>query len=134
MLNEENEWVKASPEDERDIAMSPQGKQFLEFNLTNYNEIVGFVGYEKGNNDLAFKTKNMSAKRDTGARCEQAAKKKNIVYLNQILGENKYTNETTKAVKVNGKTISESIGNTELCVTIEFILRYFNEINHQHKL
>jgi hypothetical protein len=127
ILNENNEWIEASPEEQREIAASKETKDFLEFNPDNYNTIIGFIGYEKGNKDLVFKTKNMSSKRDTGARCDQASKNKNLAKLNEIIGENKYTIESTKALKdEDGNIIQEAIGNDELCVLEEFILRYFN--------
>jgi hypothetical protein len=127
ILNENNIWVEASPEEQREIAASKETKDFLEFNPDNYNTIIGFIGYEKGNKDLVFKTKNMSSKRDTGARCDQASKNKNLAKLNEIIGENKYTIESTKMIKdEDGNVIQEAIGNDELCVLEEFILRYFN--------
>ncbi len=127
ILNENNEWIEASPEEQREIAASKETKDFLEFNPDNYNTIIGFIGYEKGNKDLVFKTKNMSSKRDTGARCDQASKNKNLAKLNEIIGENKYTIESTKVVKdEDGNIIQEAMGNDELCVLEEFILRYFN--------
>ena len=134
ILNDKNKWVEASPEDQREIASAKETKDFLAFKLDEYNTIVGFIGYEKGNKDLAFKTKNMTSKRDTGARCDQATKNKNLSKLNEIVGEEKYTNESTKAIKdENGNIIQEAIGNIELCVLEEFILRYFNEIEQNGK-
>jgi len=134
ILNDKNKWIEASPEDQREIASSKQMQDFLAFNSSDYNTIVGFIGYEKGNKDLAFKTKNMTSKRDTGARCDQATKAKNISKLNEIVGEVKYTLENTKAVKDrDGNIISEAVGNDELCVIEEFILRYFNSIEEKGK-
>ena len=128
ILNNKNKWVEASPEDQREIASSKETKEFLAFNVTDYNTIVGFIGYEKGNKDLAFKTKNMTSKRDTGARCDQATKNKNLAKLNEIIGESKYTIDSTKAIKdEDGNVIQEAMGNVELCVLEEFILRFFNE-------
>ena len=127
ILNENNKWIEATPEDQREIASAKDTKDFLTFDPNNYNKIVGFIGYEKGNANLSFKTKNMTSKRDTGARCDEATKAKNLSKLNEIVGEERYTNESTKAVKdEDGNIISEAVGNTELCVLEEFILRYFN--------
>ena len=127
LLNENNKWIEATPEDQREIASSKYTKDFLAFEPSNYNKIVGFIGYEKGNTNLSFKTKNMKSTRDTGARCNEATKAKNLAKLNEIVGEDKYTNESTKAIKdADGNIISEAVGNTELCVLEEFILRYFN--------
>jgi hypothetical protein len=128
ILDNNNKWVDATPEDQIEIALSPETKQFLAFEPSDYNTIVGFIGYEKGNKDFAFKTKNMNSKRDTGARCDQATKNKNLTKLNEIVGEEKYTIENTKAIKdKDGNIIQEAVGNFELCVLEEFILRFFNE-------
>jgi hypothetical protein len=134
MLDDNNKWIEASPEDQREIASSSETKEFLAFNLNDYNNIVGFIGYEKGNKDFAFKTKNMDKKRDTGARCDQATKNKNLTKLNEIVGEEKYTSEGTKAIKdEDGNIIHEAVGNVELCVLEEFILRYFNATKENNK-
>ena len=59
---------------------------------------------------------------------------KTLQKLNEILGENKYTSDNTKAIKdANGKNISEAVGLVELCVTQEFILRFFNTIKRENK-
>ena len=109
-------------------------KDFLTFNKNDYNQIIGFIGYKKGNKDLAFKTKDMNSARDTGAICEDATKDKNLTKINNIIGEEKYTIQSTKAVKdKDGNIIQEAIGNTELCVFEEFILRYFNFIEENNK-
>ena len=127
ILNSDNKWIAAEPEDQREIAASPKVKDLLTFNKDDYNKIVGFIGYEKSNRYLVFKTKDMASTRDTGARCDEAGKAKNISKLNDILGVEKYDNENTKAVKdADGNVISEAVGNVELCVLQEFILRYFN--------
>ena len=134
ILDENNKWIKATPEDQREIALSKESKEFLAFNLDDYNTIIGFIGYEKGNKDLAFKTKNMTSKRDTGARCDQASKNINLTKLNEIIGENKYTIENTKAIKdKDGNIIQETMGNTEICVLKEVILRYFNITERNNK-
>jgi hypothetical protein len=134
ILNENNKWIEATPEDQRDIASAKETKDFLLFDPSKYNKIIGFIGYEKGNTSLAFKTKDMTSKRDTGARCDQASKNKNLSKLNEIINKDKYTIESTKAIKdQDGNVISEAIGNVELCVIEEFVLRYFNEVEENNK-
>jgi hypothetical protein len=134
---EDNKWTdisKSTSTDEREVASSRETKVFLAFDKQDYNNIVGFMGYDRGNTNLDFKTKNMSSSRDTGAICNDAGKAKNMTRLNEIIGENKYTNESTKAVKdTNGNIISEAVGNVELCVFEEFILRFFNEKRENNK-
>jgi hypothetical protein len=134
ILNESNIWVEAEPEDYREINMSKNMKNFLIFDIDNYNKIVGFIGYGKNNSYMVFKTKVITAKRDTGARCDEAGKIKTIQKLNEILGEPKYTTENTRAKKdEDGNVISDAIGHVELCVIQEFILRYFNAIQKDGK-
>jgi superfamily II DNA or RNA helicase len=135
ILNENNKWVEAEPEDEREIAMSKDAKKFLNIPIDNFNKIIGFIGYEKNNKYLIFKTKDMTSKRDTGARCDEAGKDKTLQKLNVILGETKYTNENTKILKdKDGNVIREAIGHIELCVLQEFILRFFNTIKKDNKI
>ncbi len=134
ILNDKNSWVEAEPEDQREIAASKEAKEFLTMQPNEYNKIIGFIGYEKNNRYLIFKTKDMTSKRDTGARCDEAGKTKTIQKINDIVGEIKYTNENTKIQKdPDGNVTSEAVGQTELCVLQEFILRYFNTIKKDNK-
>jgi len=134
ILNNDNKWVQSEPEDEREIAMSKEGKEILTFKADDYNKIVGFVGYEKSNRYLVFKTKDMLSKRDTGARCDEAGKDKTMKKINEIIGETKFTSENTKLQKdADGNVSREAINHVELCVFQEFILRYFDEIKRDGK-
>jgi hypothetical protein len=134
ILNRSNKWVEAEPEDQREIAASKEAKELLTMKTEDYNRIVGFIGYEKSNRYLVFKTKDMLSKRDTGARCDESGKVKTLQKLNEIVGENKYTNENTKAEKDgDGNIIREAVGHVELCVLQEFILRFFNTIKRDDK-
>ena len=134
ILNENNKWVEAEPEDQKEIASSKETKEYLSMKIENYNKIVGFLGYEKNNRYFVFKTKDITSKRDTGARCDEAGKVKTLNKLNEIVGENKYTSENTKAKKDDmGNVISEAVGQVELCVLEEFLLRYFNTIKKDNK-
>jgi hypothetical protein len=137
LVLEDNTWIpisKSTSTDEREVATSRETKEFLAFDKNEYNTIVGFMGYEKGNANLDFKTKNMTSSRDSGAKCDDAGKAKNMVKLNEILGEERYTNDSTKAVKdANGNVVSEAVGNTELCVIEELVIRFFNEKKEKNK-
>ena len=126
-LNEHNVWSEMGNEDQINLASSREAKKVLSFNKEDFNKYVGFIGYEKKNKFLVFKTKDMDSTRDTGARCDESGKDKTIQKLNSILGETKYTNENTKMVKdADGNVIREAVGHTELCVITEFLLRYFD--------
>ena len=134
ILNEQNKWIEAEPEDKREIALSKETKEYLTMKSDEYNKIIGFIGYEKKNRYFVFKSKDMIAKRDTGARCDESGKLKTLTKLNEILSENKYTNENTKLQKdADGNIITEAVGQVELCVFQEFILRFFNTIKKNDK-
>jgi hypothetical protein len=135
ILDKDNKWIEAEPEDKREISASKEGKDLFTMKPNEYNKFVGFIGYEKSNRNLVYKIKDMTSKRDTGARCDEAGKVKTLQKLNEIVGEsNKYTNENTKAKKdADGNIISEAIGHTELCVLQEFLLRFFNTIKREDK-
>ena len=135
ILNKKNKWIEAEPEDERELAESKEAKQQLNVDKNKFNSIIGFIGYEKNNRYLVFKTKDITAKRNTGARCDEAGKQKTIDLLNTILGEEKYTKENTKLIKEkDGTVIQEAMSQTELCVLQEFLLRYFNKIKKNENI
>tara|TARA_B110000285_G_C15068130_1_gene586342 strand:- start:329 stop:1570 length:1242 start_codon:yes stop_codon:yes gene_type:complete len=145
-LNEDNVWTKEQPEEVRELFLTlnqmvtdaKKQKSFNENTLkiedlllfnkgnTKYNDTVGFLGYEKSNRYLVFKTKDMTSKRDTGARCDEAIKNKNIIKTNKILEEDKYTKENTKLIKDGNNIIQEPVSNTGLCIIQEFVLRWFD--------
>ena len=140
LLNKKNEWVKSEPEDERKLRESVEGANFFDKLIrASYNQIVGFIGYEKNNVNMSFKTKNLDSTRDTGAKCDEVGKgkmletdpnskdyKKSIKY---ILGITKYTTESTKKIVDNDKNVlREAIGQIDLCIIEEFYMRYYNEI------
>ena len=130
--NDTNEWVEAEPEDERVVDKIIKDKEKDED--ANYNEIVGFIGYEKNNKYLVFKTKDVFAKRNKGARCDEAGKEKTLLKLNKIVGKEIYTKESTKVKKNKGVVLEEAVGQLELCVLQEFILRFFNKTNKDNKI
>ena len=135
ILDKGNKWAIAEPEDQREFFSNEIVKEKLKFDKNSYNKYVGFIGYKKNNSMLVFKTKDMDSKRDTGATCEESGKEKSIQKLNLILGEEKYTKENTKMQRnKEGEIINEGIGQIELCVLQEFILRYYNVLMKNGKL
>jgi hypothetical protein len=132
--NKTKKWIDAEPEDQREIAETSEVRDLLDFKVSDYNVIVGFMGYEKNNKYLIFKTKDMLSPRDTGARCDEAGKNKTMQILNQIIGEEKYTKENTKILKDDDKNvIQDAVGHVELCVMQEFVLRFFDKIRKNDK-
>jgi hypothetical protein len=127
------EWKEAEPEDVREMEMTSEYKKRTNILKEDLNFIIGFIGYEKNNRYLIFKTKDMTSKRNTGARCDEAGKQKTLDSLNTIVSQERYTKENTKQLKnKDGSIIQEATSQTELCVLQEFLLRYFNKIKRNH--
>jgi hypothetical protein len=124
MLFKNKKWHQAEAEDEREVSIAIiQQSDFKNFSLNNY---IGFIGFDNKNRYIVFKVKDMEAKRNTGARCDEALKSKKIVILKSIMGEDlfdKYTEGTTKGMV-----------QPELCSLEEFLFRYFNKIKKNKKL
>ena len=134
VLDENNTWVETEPIQKQRIASSKEIQYLLTLDIEKYNKIVGFIGYEKKNVYMIYKTKDMTSKRDRGARCDEAGKDKTIQTLNSIIGEKKYTNENTRLKKdPDGNIIHDAISHDELCVIQEFILRYYDKIKKNDK-
>ena len=106
-----NKWKLGEPEDYNDLA-SIIADNIIP--IQSLNDIVGFIGYFK-DNFMIFKVKQLTKKRNKGARCDQAGKSDTLKLLNLIVGYNKYTVDNTKG-----------INQKQLCVLQEFILRLYN--------
>jgi len=90
-------------------------------NSREYNSLVGFIDYEKTENAMVFKTKDMSNSRSSGARCDQSNKQSKLKNLRIILDNQPiFTTENTKTTNQQ-----------ELCAYQEFILRYKNGLGNE---
>ena len=122
LIKKDSEWKLAENEDKFDL--QKEIKEIADINVPNISSIVGFIINFKSDY-MVFKTKDMTAKakRNKGARCDQAGKTDVVKTLNLIVGEKKFTKENTKT-----KTT------IELCSYQEFKLRYYSEIKHKDKV
>jgi hypothetical protein len=141
ILNKDNIWELAEPEDELEFDESKEGKKILNFIANDYlnkdipNGIIGFIGYKKNSKNFIFKTKDVFLPRDTGASCIEAGKSKTLSTLNKIVNAELYTKENTRIIKdEDGNVLQEAIGENELCVLQEFILRKCNKDKKDDKL
>jgi hypothetical protein len=124
MILKGKNWVRAEAEDEREVAM--ETAKTLDFTKFEVNNIIGFIGLEVKNRYLIFKVKDMEAKRNTGARCDESSKPRKIAILTELMGEEmfgKYTNETTKGMV-----------QPELCSLEEMLFRYYNKSKKNNKV
>ena len=116
---ETREWVISEPEDVQDfkfLLAKVQTEQIIKINM-----VVGFLSLFKMDN-LVFKVKVMSNKRDKGARCDQSGKTNAIAIINTVLSLNPATQgDEYKLTPENTKQRTQR----ELCVFQEFLLRVF---------
>jgi len=124
MLLKGKSWVKAEAEDEREVAIATaENSDFTKYEVNN---LIGFIGVDVKNRYMVFKVKDMEAKRNTGARCDESLKSRKIVILKAVLGEaafEKYTNGTTKGMV-----------QPELCSLEELLFRHYNKIKRNEKM
>ena len=118
-----DKWNKAEPEDVREImeALGVREKWILK--NQGMNSLIGFMGYEKQNRYLVFKIKDLKYKRNSGARCDEGGKTKTLKMLNEVVGEERYTSESTKGLV-----------HIELCCLLELIMRYYNRVKVDDKV
>jgi len=121
MLFKKGQWVEAEPEDIAEVAEEMVKKMTIV--KGNYNNFVGFVGYDTKNRYLVFKVKDTLARRNTGARCDEAQKAKRITMLNDIIGREMYTKENTKGMV-----------QAEMCAIEELLMRYYQKIRKNDKI
>ena len=116
-------WQKAEPEDIRELLEAANVRDKWIIKNQKLNNLIGFMGYEKQNRYLVFKIKDMKSKRNSGARCDEGGKAKTLKMLNEVVGEERYTNESTKGLV-----------QTELCCLLEMIMRYYNRMKIDDKI
>jgi hypothetical protein len=122
ILNTDDNWVDAEREDQKDLTNAIKEKYTI--NQSQFNQYVGFIGYDTTNKYLVFKVKDNLAKRTLGARCDQATKAKNLVLLNKIVGiDDKYTKE-------NIKPLTDS----SVCCLQELLMRHYNSREKNGKI
>ena len=136
ILNENNVWTEAKSEDRLEVAKKVH--DILGITPDKYNKLIGFIGYDNKNRYLVFKVKDVLAKRNTGARCEEAAKDKRIDVLNEIIGEQKYTKKNEEDItpeeKSRGVISTKGMVSSSMCSLQEFLLRYYNKIHRDGKI
>jgi superfamily II DNA or RNA helicase len=112
----ENQWIESRQVDREKVNDAVQAKYLIA--RDNINKFVGFIHLFK-NNEMHFKTKDISQQRNNkGALCSNAGKSDIVKRLNSVLEENDYQDEKIEGILKIG-----------LCVIMEMTLRYFTETN-----
>lgn len=105
------EWVPGKSEDWRVLNDKIQKLKVTDKDLNN---VFGFIDEFK-NEQMVFKVRQISKKRNKGARCDQAGKKAALAVLNLIDSDTEHTIESTK-----------DINQRQICVLQEMLLRLYN--------
>ena len=77
---------------------------------------VGFMSLFK-NTEMVFYIKDITKKRNIGAKADSAGKVRLIELINHLQGKNVYNHENTKTISQVG-----------LCIILEFLMRYKTEL------
>jgi hypothetical protein len=115
-------WMEAKPTEKNKLSQNIIDKFIV--SERKYSEIIGFMDVFK-NKEIVFKlkdTKQTHKGARKGARLNNEGKADIIKRLNEILEEKMYYEENT-----------ENIFKMGLCVIVEVLLRYFNDINHKQE-
>ena len=114
VLNKEQErWTQAEESD----TMELQGelKSMFDHMMKNMSNEIGYVILFR-NKFFVFKTRVRSEKRKRGARCDQATKQDTMKLLKNIIPD------STCDIKA-----LDPVGNKELCVYMEMLMRFYNK-------
>ena len=121
-----------------------RGKKIPEELKEKLNNNVGFIGFDKNQQDMVFKIKDTVNKRSTGFQCNQAGrekkhqKEKGIIYILNELEAHKLKRvekeEGEEEEPVGPRFSNESTDSvTELCIRIEMTLRIYEKENLDSK-
>ena len=105
-------WIEGQPED-TNIFSAEILKKIVP--VKRLADRVGFMSLFK-NTEMVFYVKDMTKKRNIGAKADSAGKVRLIELINHIHGQNIYNHENTKTISQVG-----------LCIILEFLMRYKTE-------
>jgi hypothetical protein len=126
----------AEPEDINEIY--ERADMILRISPEEYNEIMGFMGYDKQNRFIVFKVKNTTKKRNTGAKCLDKTNSDRLLMLNETIGENKFIDKNEIDIsaeeRANGMIPTKRMGKAMMCAVQEFMMRYYNKTKKNGKI
>jgi hypothetical protein len=116
-------WNESEKQSDKERFQEMKMKKFL-IPGNNFNDYIGFMQLFRDTDEITFKIKNMKQKRNNkGSRIDRLRKNEIIAFFNDVLGSQIYNNENT-----------EEILKISLCVMVEIVIRYYNEINKNGKI
>ena len=127
LVLEQNSWIDAKETELLDLNKSIKERVTIPNFMPTlpYNNIIGFM-YPFKDKQIIFKTKNINIKRSKGARCDQASKYSPqgvVSIINSVLeSPDHFTTSNSRKILV-----------TELCIYLEYLLRYYHSIKFKKK-
>jgi len=116
-------WNESDKQSDKELFQDAKMKKFLIAGNT-FNNNIGFMQVFRDTGDITFKIKDMKQKRNNkGSRIDRLRKNEIITFFNEVIGYKLYNNENT-----------EDILKISVCVMLEIVLRYYNEIQKNGKV
>jgi hypothetical protein len=116
-------WNESDKQSDKEFFQDAKMRKFL-IAGNKFNDNIGFMQLFRDTGEITFKIKDMKQKRNNkGSRIDRLRKNEIIAFFNQVLGYQEYNNENT-----------EPILKISLCVMLEIVLRYYNEMRKNDKV
>ena len=125
-------WNLAKPMDLPDFArkIEEMKNKFLP-SKTKMNNLVGFMGEFKKDGYMVYKLKDLSNKKNKGARCDQSGKTA-LPNLHKIIDS--LDNEDDKEDYIGFMNKVEKLNHKQICIIQEMILRLFTHEKYNNKV
>ena len=119
-------WRLAESEDIKDLKPAIDN---MKLGLERFNQIVGFIGDFKGNFNV-FRVKQMTKKRNKGARCDQSGKSEAVNILNAIIDLDEKYKDSVETYNIDN---TKKYNQTMICIFQELYLRFYDHVSRDNK-
>ena len=132
LIKNGDSWNLAKPMDLPDFAtkIEEMKNKFLP-SKTKMNNLVGFMGEFKKDGYMVYKLKDLSNKKNKGARCDQSGKTA-LPNLHKIIDS--LENEDDKEDYISFMDKVEKLNHKQICIIQEMILRLFTHEKYNNKV
>ena len=116
-------WNESEKQSDKEKFQQAKINKFL-ISGNTVNTYIGFMQLFRDTDEITFKIKDMTQKRNNkGSRIDRLGKNDIITFFNKILNNQQYNNINTETILKLG-----------LCVMVEIVMRYYNEIQKNGKV
>lgn len=132
LIKSGDSWNLAKPMDLPDFAakIEEMKNKFLPSKI-KMNNLVGFIGEFKKDGYMVYKLKDLSNKKNKGARCDQSGKTA-LPNLHKIIDS--LDNEDDKENYIGFMDKVEKLNHKQICIIQEMILRLFTHEKYNNKV